>query len=147
MKNLRAAAAHIIFLVTHEGYSLSDSLPEILSSFPDSRDQALIQALCYGVCRRYFYLTALLNLLLDKPLKYADKDLHALLLVGLYQLSDMRIPAYAAVDDTVAATQDLQKAWAKGLVNAILRNFLRNPSGFTQALANNKEALLVNRYA
>jgi 16S rRNA (cytosine967-C5)-methyltransferase len=86
----------------------------------------LLQALCYGVCRHYYSLTALVNSLLEHPLQEKDDDIYALLLVGIYQLSDMRIPAYAAVDETVSATKGLQKEWARGLVNAILRNYQRH---------------------
>ena len=123
--NCRVAAARVVFQVMC-GSSLSDCLPKAVAQLEDPRDQGLLQALCYGVCRRYYALTALLNTLLEHPLKENDDDVYALLLVGLYQLSDMRIPAYAAVDATVSATAGLKKEWARGLVNAILRNYLRN---------------------
>jgi 16S rRNA (cytosine967-C5)-methyltransferase len=123
--NCRAAAARVIFQVMC-GSSLSDCLPKAVSQLQEPRDQGLLQALCYGVCRHYYTLTALLNSLLEHPLQEKDDDVYALLLVGLYQLSDMRVPAYAAVDETVSATKDLQKDWARGLVNAILRNFQRH---------------------
>ena len=87
---------------------------------------ALLQAMCYGVCRWYFRLEAILRQLLEKPLKEKDLDIHMLLLVGLYQLIDMRIPDYAAVGETVAAAKDFKKPWAKGLVNAVLREFQRH---------------------
>ncbi len=120
--NLRFKAAHIIQEVVFDGKSLSVCLPAQLPGFSDKRDQALLQAICFGVCRFYFELEALLKLLLLKPLKAKDQDLHSLLLVGLYQLSHMRIPSHAVVAETVSATP---KKWAKNLVNAILRRFLR----------------------
>jgi 16S rRNA (cytosine967-C5)-methyltransferase len=123
--NLRAIAARVIFDVLFRGHSLSTSLPAALEQIPEARDQALVQTICYGVCRRFFYLEELLNLLMETNLKPKDHDIVALLLVGLYQLTDMRIPDYAAVGETVDATKDFQKVWAKGLVNAILRNYQR----------------------
>ena len=48
-------------------------------------------------------------------------DVYALLLTGAYQLQHTRVPDHAALFETVAATQLLGKAWAKGLVNAVLR--------------------------
>jgi 16S rRNA (cytosine967-C5)-methyltransferase len=123
--NSRVAAARVVFQVMC-GSSLSDCLPKAVQQLEDPRDQGLLQALCYGVCRHYYSLTALLNALLEHPLKESDDDVYALLLVGLYQLRDMRIPAYAAVNATVDATKGLDKVWARGLVNAILRNYQRH---------------------
>lgn len=134
MKNLRAVAAHVVYQVMHDGRSLSDCLPSALQKFPEPRDQALLQAICYGVCRRFFYLDAVIYLLLEKPLEEKDEDIFALLLVGLYQLIDMRIPDYAAVAETVDAVQELDKVWAKGLVNAILRNFQRREEDVNEEL-------------
>ena len=66
--------------------------------------------------------------MLSKPLKKKDNDVLALLLVGIYQLWEMRTPDHAAINETVAAVSALKKPWAKGLVNAVLRNFLRKRS-------------------
>lgn len=123
--NLRAKASHIIFQVIVEGRSLSDSLANLVTK--DSRDSAFIQAICYGVCRFYERLAAILQLLLDKPLKEKDRDIYCLLLVGLYQLSEMRVAPHAAIAETVNATKVLKKPWAKNLVNAILRQYQRHP--------------------
>ncbi len=138
--NVRAAAARVIFQVYYHGNSLSDCLPDILLQHKDPRDQALIQALCYGVCRRFFYLEALVDLLLEKKLKEKDLDIFALLLVGLYQLTDMRIPDHAAVGETVAAVKEFDKVWAKGLVNAVLRNYQRQSAVLQKEIENNLEA-------
>lgn len=125
MTNLRLLAARIIQDVT-DGRSLSDSLDSRLLALKEPRDQAFVQALCYGVCRYYARLDVMLSHLLQKPMKAKDSDLHALLLVGLYQLMEMRIPDYAAVTETVNATEKLKKSWARGLVNAVLREYLRH---------------------
>ncbi|MHB1949085.1 MAG: 16S rRNA (cytosine(967)-C(5))-methyltransferase RsmB [Gammaproteobacteria bacterium] len=124
--NLRSTAAHIIYEVVIHGRSLADVLSEESSEFKDPRDRALLQAICYGVCRWYFRLDAILKQLLEKPLKERDLDIHMLLMVGLYQLIDMRIPDYAAVTETVAATKDFKKPWAKALVNGVLRQYQRH---------------------
>ncbi|MDR3490569.1 MAG: 16S rRNA (cytosine(967)-C(5))-methyltransferase RsmB [Gammaproteobacteria bacterium] len=137
--NLRAIAARVIAKVM-AGESLSDCLPQALLQIPEPRDQALVQAICYGVCRRYFYLDALLFLLLEKPFKEKDQDVCALLLVGLYQLIDMRIPAYAAVAETVNATIELKKDWSKGLVNAVLREYQRRTDELNNELKDDLEA-------
>ena len=124
MAQSRATAARIIAEVMN-GHSLSDSLPKGLATVREGRDRAFVQALCYGVCRYFSRLDVLCKGYLEKPLKNADLDLKALLLVGLYQLTEMRVPAHAAVGETVQATQVLGKAWARGLVNAVLRRHQR----------------------
>jgi 16S rRNA (cytosine967-C5)-methyltransferase len=130
--NIRAAAARVIAQVVEQGKSLSDSLPSEVSRFTDSRDRALLQAICFGVCRWYFPLQTIVEQLLDKPMKQKDFDLHALLLVGLYQLIEMRLPPYAAVSETVAATKELKKIWAKNLVNGVLREYQRRAEEFDE---------------
>jgi hypothetical protein len=63
--------------------------------------------------------------LLQKPFKAADADVQALLLVGLYQLLYTRVPAHAAIGETVGCADKLKKPWAKGLLNAVLRRAQR----------------------
>jgi len=136
---LRLAASRIILQVT-EGRSLSDCLDAALSSIKDLRDRALVQAICYGVCRFYPRLDVVLSHLLQKPMREKDSDVHALLLVGLYQLMEMRMPEYAAVTETVNATEKLKKPWARGLVNAILREYLRKKEILQKEIEQDEEA-------
>lgn len=86
---------------------------------------ALLQELCYGVCRWYPRLQFYLQQLLDKPLRSKDLDVQCLLLVALYQLLFMRTPDHATVNESVEAAEKLGKPWAKALVNAVLRNAQR----------------------
>lgn len=137
---LRATAAKVICAVL-EGASLADVLPSAAAQFEDPRDQAFLQAVCFGVCRWYFRLEAILKILLEKPLKAKDQDVYALMLVGLYQLMEMRVPEHAAVAETVAATKSLKKIWAKGLINAVLRNYQRRAQEVTQKIQNNLAAV------
>lgn len=119
----RAAAARAIGAVL-EGKSLNQTLPMQLDRVPE-RDRALVQQLCYGTLRQAPLLQGLLDQLLQKPLRGRDRDVHGLLLCGLYQLSDTRVPDHAAVSETVAAVAVLKKGWARGMTNAVLRRFLR----------------------
>ena len=100
----------------------------------------LHKRLCYGVCRYYSYLDIVLSKLLTKPMKEKDSDVHALLLVGLYQLSHMRIPEHAAVAETVNAVS-AKKSWARGFVNAILREFIRNQNQIEEQIKQDEEAV------
>ena len=122
----RACTADIVAAVVR-GRSLDAVLDEELGQLPPSlaREQPLIQEMSYGTLRWWLGLELLLDGLLDKPLKEKDADLRALLAVGLYQLLFMRVAPHAAVKETVEAVRVLQKDWAKGFVNAVLRRAQR----------------------
>ncbi|MDR0779666.1 MAG: 16S rRNA (cytosine(967)-C(5))-methyltransferase RsmB [Pseudomonadales bacterium] len=89
-------------------------------------DAARLQEWCYGVCRWYHRLDAIAAQLLERPLRGKDQDLHSLILLGLYQLYFMRTPDHAVLNETVAASDALHKPWAKGLINAVLREAQRS---------------------
>ncbi len=125
MKNTdpRALAAKTLARVVN-GASLTAVLDDNLPRARDN-DRALIQELCYGTLRAWPRLEHIAGALLRKPLGKKDRDVQALILLGLYQLTAMRIPAHAAVAETVGAVSALGKDWARGLLNAVLRNFQR----------------------
>lgn len=129
--NQRAVAATIIARVLGQGVSLTPALAEQLAQLADPGSQSLVQEMCFGVMRWLPRLQGWETRLLIKPLKKKDLDVHALLLVGLYQLAFMRVPDHAAISETVAATRALKKPWAKNLVNAVLRNFQRERETLT----------------
>lgn len=87
------------------------------------QQRAITQDLSYGALRHYGQLQAILAQLLERKLD--DERVHHLLLVALYQLVHGKTSEYAVVDHAVKAAAKLKKPWAKGLVNAVLRNFLR----------------------
>ncbi|MFZ6047929.1 16S rRNA (cytosine(967)-C(5))-methyltransferase RsmB [Pseudomonas sp. CR3202] len=122
--NPRLAAARALAAVLSGKASLGSSLPPVLDKV-EPRDRALAQDLAFGAARWQPRLAALAERLLQKPFKAADKDVEALLLVGLYQLFYTRIPAHAAIGETVGCSDKLKKPWAKGLLNAVLRNAQR----------------------
>src|SRR5262245_42493993 len=86
-------------------------------------DRAAVQDLAYGSCRWLGTLREVLRLALASPA--SDPEVEALLLVGVYQLGWTRAPAYAVVDGAVRTCARLGKGSARGLVNAVLRRFLR----------------------
>ena len=122
---VRAVAAKVLVQVLDKKMSLPYALESQQKQYPDDKEQGLLKELCFGCCRWYFRLEFIAGQLLDKPLKAKDRDVYALLLIGLYQLIYLRKPQHAVVSETVSATRDLNKHWAKGLVNGVLRNFLR----------------------
>lgn len=84
---------------------------------------SLIKAICYGVCRYYDQLLAILDKLVDKRPK--KKKLLFVVLIGLFELKYLSTPDYAAVKQSVELLKPLKMIWAKGLVNAVLRNYCR----------------------
>ena len=121
----RSLAALVVRRVVDNGESLSGLLGEVLPALEDPRQRAFAQELSFGTLRWYFRLEAVLERLLKKPLKARDRDIHALLLVGLYQLLVLQVSAHAAVNETVEAVHQLGKRWAAGLVNGVLRSAQR----------------------
>ncbi|OGA33882.1 MAG: 16S rRNA (cytosine(967)-C(5))-methyltransferase [Betaproteobacteria bacterium RIFCSPLOWO2_12_FULL_64_23] len=111
-------AAGVAIAQVRAGRSLSDALADLE---PGAGLRAAVQDLAYGTLRNLGLLDALLAELLRKPVKPA---LHALLLCALYQLRARPRSGHTTVDQTVRAVSRLEPA-AKGLANAVLRNYLR----------------------
>jgi len=135
--NPRAAAARIVDEVIGHARYLDTALAQTLAALPpaQARDAALIQEMAYGVLRWFHELETVAALFLTKPLKEKDRDIHALLLTGLYQLRHMRVARHAAVTETVEAATALKKPWAKNLLNACLRSYLREETRAQAAIA------------
>jgi 16S rRNA (cytosine967-C5)-methyltransferase len=101
-------------------------------------DRALVHELAYGTLRFLGQLQAIVRALADRPL--ADSSVEALLWVALYQLIHTTAPVHAVVDCAVRATSRVRRTSAKGMVNAILRNFLRRRNVLLAEAARELEA-------
>ena len=128
--NCRAIAASILTALR----SGNGSLTSHLEKYRDLPDYSLLQEISYGSCRWFFQLEQLLQPLLSKPFKAKDRNLESLLIIGLYQLKYLSTPEYAVINETVSAAQVLGKSWGKSLVNAVLRNYLRNQAELERQL-------------
>jgi 16S rRNA (cytosine967-C5)-methyltransferase len=126
--NPRQLALQSLLLVIGKGRSLDDALANIIAKSPDldARDVALCRELASGVCRYYYILKYLLKPRLRKAFKAKDLDLEIILLIGMYQLLMMRVDDHAAVNESVKLTLHQKKSWAKGLVNGLLRQLIRD---------------------
>jgi 16S rRNA (cytosine967-C5)-methyltransferase len=125
-KNERLQALTILTKLLQQDLSLSVSLKAEAVS-------PLTQEICFGVCRHYYKLEAIANYLLKKRPK--ELEVWVALLIGLYQLHSLNIPDYAVVKETVALLDRIKKSWAKGLVNAVLRNYCRKKDELIKALS------------
>lgn len=138
----RAAAALAVADVLGPGRALDDALELRLAKLTDRRDLGLSREIAYGVLRFLPRLRFAAARLLQHPLKSRDLDVECLLLAGIYQLLYLRVPAHAAVAETVDAVRVLGKPWAKGLVNGVLRNFERRKSQLSEAMGRDRAARL-----
>ena len=107
------------------GRNLDSALAEARQQEPslDDSGRAALQDICYGTLRALGAVDYLLDRLLQRPA--ADIAVKNLLRIALYQLRSTRAGPHAVVDHAVRATAGIGKPAAKGLVNAVLRNYLR----------------------
>jgi 16S rRNA (cytosine967-C5)-methyltransferase len=120
------------------GRNLNQALKETLlshSSF-SPQERGALQDLSYGTIRYYGQLIKIQNELLNKPLQ--DTRLRDLLLVSIYQLQYSKAAKYAVVDHAVSAAKMINAATG-GLVNAVLRNFLRKQKELIKNAAKTEE--------
>jgi 16S rRNA (cytosine967-C5)-methyltransferase len=127
--NTRAAASKISWQIIDKGQSLDAALSSFFEAQEYSpQDRGFIQELVYGVCRWYGELDTVAATLLRSPIRNKDRVIHFVLLIGLYQLRHLETAEHAAVGETVSACKQLNKQWAKNVINGCLRNYLRAPT-------------------
>lgn len=128
--NERLHALKILTTLLEDKASLSQLMPASAEVSPMTKE------ICFGFCRHYFRLQAIADCLVEKKPK--EIEVWVALLMGLYQLHYMNIPDYAVVKETVAVLEKIKKGWAKGLVNAVLRNFCRKQHEILATLTNDQ---------
>ena len=102
------------------------------------KDESLIKEITFGTLRWYTQLEYILSQLVEKPIKNKDRTLKYLIIIGLYQLIHMRTPNHAVVSEMVEACTKINMEWAKGLVNAVLRRYLRESKNIQYKIFENK---------
>ena len=123
MDVIQLAASQVVSQVL-AGRNLNQVLSVAMQAAPGLTPQqcGAMQDVCYGTLRFYGQLVRVLEQLLHQPMQ--DKRVRCLLLVALYQLQYGKAVQYAVVDHAVRAAQKINIKTG-GLVNAVLRNFLR----------------------
>ena len=131
MHNVQLLAARAVTRVL-DGRSLNQVLEASNRAQPDisPSQRAALQDLSYTTLRWLGRLQAIADALIDRP--PSDRVLQCLIWVALGQLEFGKSPPYAVVDNAVRATRAMGKPGARGLVNAVLRNFLRKRSEIIQ---------------
>jgi len=128
---VRRTAAAMLRQVIEHGTAL-DALLDERNGNPhfralDRRDRAFVRAILGAALRRRGEIEAALKNALDRPLPENSGALSAILHVAAAQILFLEVPAHAAVDLAVEqAGSDRRTGRARGLVNAVLRNLVRN---------------------
>jgi 16S rRNA (cytosine967-C5)-methyltransferase len=130
----RSLAAHAVARVLREGVTLDAALKHALSG-ADPKVHASVRSLSYGAVRGYFRHEAILAKLLSTPVRSLDFLVRALLSVALFEIEDKRTPEYAVVDAAVQTAKATDAVRASGLINAVLRRYLRERQSIDAAVA------------
>jgi 16S rRNA (cytosine967-C5)-methyltransferase len=118
----RKIAYEVLQRVEAEGAYASDLLHAELGARVKAEDAGLATELVMGVLRWRRLLDFLLERQLKKPVAKLDLPVALALRIGLYQLRFLeRIPARAAVNESVELVKGAHKTSAATLVNAVLR--------------------------
>jgi 16S rRNA (cytosine967-C5)-methyltransferase len=130
----RSLAAHAVARLLREGVTLDAALKDALVAAPLNLYPS-VRSLSYGAVRGYFRHEAILGELLSTPVRSLDFLVRAILSVALYELEDARTPEYAVVDAAVEIAKATDAARAAGLINAVLRRYLRERKTLDAKLA------------
>lgn len=93
-----------------------------------SSDRALCHELVMGVVRRQLWLDRLIEHYANRKVAGLDESIRIILRIGLYQLRFLsRVPASAAVNESVKLVHFARLRSAGSFVNAVLRRATREP--------------------
>ncbi len=119
--------AYSLLLATRTVTAVIDgrNLPDALAAHArePAATRAAVQDLAYGALRRFGRGDALLAGLIPRPL--AQTEPRALLLCALYRLDTRPDSTHTVVDQAVEAAGQVANGAFRGLVNGVLRNYLR----------------------
>jgi len=124
MERTQCLSSHVVGRVL-AGRSLDSELTAVWRQHAtlSPQQRGAVQDVAYGALRHLGYIDAAIDRLLSRPL--TDLPVRNLLQVTLYQLLHTKAHSYAIVNHAVPAAARLGFPKAQGLVNAVLRNFLR----------------------
>lgn len=120
----RRVALRVLRRVTEEGaYSTLALSGELAGSSLAPRDRAFAAELAYGTLRRAVPIDRAIERVSSRRLDAVDPETLAVLRLGAYQVLYTRVPAHAAVGESVA----LAGPRARGFANAVLRRLSADP--------------------
>jgi 16S rRNA (cytosine967-C5)-methyltransferase len=132
----RSVAAYAVARILREGVTLDAALQDALAAASGQLAPA-VRSLAYGAVRGFYRHEAILGRLLSSKVRALDFLVRALLSVALFELEDARTPEYAVVDAAVSTAKATDAARASGLINAVLRRYLRERQSIDADIAGN----------
>lgn len=132
----RTLAAQAVVRVLDEGVRLDAALETTLTAAPRELVPP-VRSLSFGAVRGFYRHEAILGRVLSQPTKSLESLVRALLSVALFELEDARTPQYAVVDAAVKSAKSGEAARAAGLINAVLRRYLRERRTLDADIARN----------
>ena len=132
----RSLAAYAVARILREGVTLDAALKDALAA-ANPKLAPSVRSLSYGAVRGYYRHEAILRSVLTAPVRSLDPLVRALLSVALYELEDERTPEYAVVDAAVQTAKATDAVRAAGLINAVLRRYLRERKSLDADIARN----------
>ena len=121
----RQAAATVVNAVCEHKESLDIALAQHGASLKTT-ETGLFQEIAYGGVRWYLAYLTYINTQLKKPFKPKDRLLNAVLVTALYQLDYTQQAPHAVVNEAVNLAGTFKRKWAAGVINAVLRAYLRS---------------------
>jgi 16S rRNA (cytosine967-C5)-methyltransferase len=135
MKTPRQVALTWLLQVISKGRSVNELLALQNDSALQPQHRALAKQMLFGTLRYYHQLKTITDNLLEKPFKPKDTDLELIIIIGLYQMKYLSTPDHAAISESVELSRSINKKWAAGLINGVLRRFQREAEEIETSLA------------
>ncbi|WP_199617838.1 16S rRNA (cytosine(967)-C(5))-methyltransferase RsmB [Paenibacillus alkalitolerans] len=125
----RELALQALLAVDTEGAYSNLALNDVLQKHrPEPKEAALATELVYGTIQRRNTLDAVLNRYINKGMEKLQPWVRSLFRLSAYQLLYLdRVPTHAAVSEAVEIAKRRGHQGISGMVNAVLRNIVRNP--------------------
>jgi len=119
---MRSLAFELLRRVEEDDAYANLLLPKLLDDAKvDSRDAGFIQELSFGTLRNKLFYEKIIEIASSRATKSIDAHALIVLLLGAHQILGMRVPAHAAINESVNLAKEKASKSAVGFVNAVLR--------------------------
>lgn len=151
MKNARDIAYEVLAAVELDDAYANLALSKLLNGNQlDARDSAMAQELAFGAIRSKALYEHVIEVGANRSIEDIDPKTKCVLLLGVHQLLGMRVPAHAAISETVNLAKRELKLSASGFVNGVLRRASEHDREYWEtsfAKGKSGDALLAARYS
>jgi 16S rRNA (cytosine967-C5)-methyltransferase len=118
----RGVAYQLLLSVATDGAYANLLLPKLLDKAKlDSRDSGFAQEMAFGTIRNALFYDGAIEEAAGRPIDQVDASVRVLLEMGAHQLLGMRVPAHAAISETVDVAKVMLRPSLTGFVNGVLR--------------------------